>query len=447
MTGTREQQCAKKPGCRGNLVRVEGLEPPRLAAPEPKSGASANFATPATARVLASRAGLGERARGLARGQARGQNTAKPTPASGAPLPDRPATATLRQIGGPTVPPEGPLCLALAHNEGRLIADFLDHHRGLGCTGFLIVDDRSTDQTRAVLQAAPDVMLFEPVEGSTYREHKRTWRAELLDAHAQGRWVVPADVDERLVWRDVEHRPLSSLIADLQAEGAEAMFCTMVDMYRPGGLDVQAFDGSGPITSAIRHFDDPARDPLACRMYALPRRFAARWPTPEVGTFGGARDRLFYGGAARFGPLRRALARLFSPVRSPVLTPLSRLRERALRSIFAPRKGRLTEINLTKLGLIRWKRGSMFYGGPHSVKPAYRLSRETGVLLHYAFAAGAEGIAYIAERGQHDGGSGHYKTMLGAARTGAVARLDYAGTSEFTCSQVLSAFFAGNRER
>ena len=29
------------------VVRVEGLEPPRLTAPEPKSGASTNFATPA----------------------------------------------------------------------------------------------------------------------------------------------------------------------------------------------------------------------------------------------------------------------------------------------------------------------------------------------------------------------------------------------------------------
>ena len=34
-------------GCSPGVVRVEGLEPPRLAAPEPKSGASANFATPA----------------------------------------------------------------------------------------------------------------------------------------------------------------------------------------------------------------------------------------------------------------------------------------------------------------------------------------------------------------------------------------------------------------
>ena len=35
------------------MVRVEGLEPPRLAAPEPKSGASTNFATPALCGLLA----------------------------------------------------------------------------------------------------------------------------------------------------------------------------------------------------------------------------------------------------------------------------------------------------------------------------------------------------------------------------------------------------------
>ena len=32
------------------MVRMKGLEPPRLAAPEPKSGASTNFATPAVDR-------------------------------------------------------------------------------------------------------------------------------------------------------------------------------------------------------------------------------------------------------------------------------------------------------------------------------------------------------------------------------------------------------------
>ncbi len=37
----------KDPENQGLFVRVKGLEPPRLSAPEPKSGASANFATPA----------------------------------------------------------------------------------------------------------------------------------------------------------------------------------------------------------------------------------------------------------------------------------------------------------------------------------------------------------------------------------------------------------------
>ena len=34
------------------MVRLEGLEPPRLAAPEPKSGASTNFATAARFECL-----------------------------------------------------------------------------------------------------------------------------------------------------------------------------------------------------------------------------------------------------------------------------------------------------------------------------------------------------------------------------------------------------------
>ncbi len=40
----------QNPSCRAtriNYVRMEGLEPPRLAAPDPKSGAATNYATSA----------------------------------------------------------------------------------------------------------------------------------------------------------------------------------------------------------------------------------------------------------------------------------------------------------------------------------------------------------------------------------------------------------------
>ena len=45
--GPKSRKSAKWLICKEWVVRVEGLEPPRLAAPEPKSGASTNFATPA----------------------------------------------------------------------------------------------------------------------------------------------------------------------------------------------------------------------------------------------------------------------------------------------------------------------------------------------------------------------------------------------------------------
>ncbi len=38
--------------CTLKRVRVEGLEPPSLAAPDPKSGVSTNFTTPAFNRTL-----------------------------------------------------------------------------------------------------------------------------------------------------------------------------------------------------------------------------------------------------------------------------------------------------------------------------------------------------------------------------------------------------------
>ena len=45
-----------------NMVRVKGLEPPRLAAPEPKSGASTNSATPARRRRACQRSRLTSKA-------------------------------------------------------------------------------------------------------------------------------------------------------------------------------------------------------------------------------------------------------------------------------------------------------------------------------------------------------------------------------------------------
>lgn len=47
--GAREKSDEVREGfLRGKMVRAEGLEPPHLTAPDPKSGVSANFTTRAS---------------------------------------------------------------------------------------------------------------------------------------------------------------------------------------------------------------------------------------------------------------------------------------------------------------------------------------------------------------------------------------------------------------
>ncbi|MFZ5710653.1 MAG: hypothetical protein ACOY4T_13410 [Pseudomonadota bacterium] len=61
---------------------------------------------------------------------------------------------------------------------------------------------------------------------------------------------------------------------------------------------------------------------------------------------------------------------------------------------------------------MKWRRGLRFSGGVHAVSRPLRLSDRSAVLLHFKFTRGAEGLAYIAERGEHVGRGYHYRHMV-----------------------------------
>src|SRR5690606_9889559 len=90
-------------------------------------------------------------------------------------------SAHLQLVSEPPPPDYRLPCVALAHNEKHIFPEFLTHYRSLGVDRFFIVDDHSTDGSRAFLEAQPDVIIFEPIKGSSYSRDKRHWRAELLD--------------------------------------------------------------------------------------------------------------------------------------------------------------------------------------------------------------------------------------------------------------------------
>lgn len=316
---------------------------------------------------------------------------------------------SVRQVTQREIPEGGALCLALAHNEAPRMEDFLRHHRKLGVAHFLILDDNSTDRTADMLRDEPDVTLFAPVD-STYRTHKVAWRSEILDAHANGRWVLVPDLDELFIFPFCERRPLASFTAHLDREGAEAVFTPMIDMYADAPLTRALYWPGDSMLAAFPYFDAEGY-----RLIPPKRKHRLRFPTPSLDLYGGARERLFYNvpvrgrknprprwAVRRFGHLKRSMSPTF----------LERVGNRLAR-MAARKKVRHPPLLASKIGLLKWRKGIRFSGGPHAVSEALPLSQSWGALLHFKFIDFATQIDYKAERGQHCGESAHYKLLQG----------------------------------
>lgn len=146
------------------------------------------------------------------------------------------------------------LVVAVARNERLLMPHFLRHYRQLGVRHFVLVDNLSDDGTRAYLQAQPDVLLYSADTEYRHSHYGVAWQQAVLGAHALGKWVVLADIDEFLVYPGCEHLSLADWLALRDAEGAEAVSTLMVDMYPAGDLAQADFSRDAPFEVA-RHFD------------------------------------------------------------------------------------------------------------------------------------------------------------------------------------------------
>lgn len=339
--------------------------------------------------------------------------------------------AHVAQVGAQKVKDGSVACVALTHNEMPILPDFLEHYRSLGSVSFFIVDDCSDDGSREFLMSQPDVTVFEPKPHSTFAQHKREWRAELLDAFAEGQWCLAPDIDEHLVYRNCETRPLSALLDDLDAEGASALHCIMLDMYADLPLADHEYKGNG-----LRQAFPLTDGPDAYLMLPAPRRYRAKYPTPRMLCHGGMRDRVFYRPERKPSGLTAAALAHFAgidgPLRPGPVRSLGAAFARRMARSFMPKEPFIC----TKLTVIRWQKGQQFSGGAHSVQQELRISDHSAALLHFKFARGVSAIEYTAARGQHAGGSVHYRHML--ERQEVLRRSPvYSGTVRYTDSSSL----------
>ena len=174
------------------------------------------------------------------------------------------------------------LGFAVLRNEIQRLPYFLEHHRRLGVSHFLFVDNGSTDGSAEWLSGQEDVSLWRT--GDSYKASRfgLDWLNGLLMRHGSGHWCLTLDADELLVYPDHEKRDLRELTGWLDARQADFLAALMLDLYPKGPVGTQSYAaGQNPI-EVLPYFDPVGYD------RTLMPRFG------HVSIRGGARRRHFF---------------------------------------------------------------------------------------------------------------------------------------------------------
>lgn len=255
------------------------------------------------------------------------------------------------------------LGFATVRNEAVRLPWFLDHHRRLGVSHFLIVDNGSDDGTTDFLAAQPDVSLW--VTDSSYKASRFgvDWITWLLMRHGHGHWCLTVDADELLIYPYHDSRDLRALTEWLDRQGRPMMGAMMLDLYPKGPVGDHPYSaGDDPLTAL--HWFDPSG-------YGI----RVQQPMGNLWIQGGPRARMFFAAEPRRAP------------------------------------------TLNKVPLVRWHWRYAYVNSTHSLLPP-RLNRiyetdgseaPSGLLLHTKFLQTVVDRARVEQaRGEHFSNSALY---------------------------------------
>ncbi|MEO9874996.1 MAG: glycosyltransferase family 2 protein [Anderseniella sp.] len=136
---------------------------------------------------------------------------------------------------GPAAPGSGVACVGVMKNERLRIEDFLNHYRELDVSGFVLIDNGSTDGTLEYALEQPDCTVFSTTSSYSASGFGSQWINAAVDMCGLGnRWLVVADLDELLVYDQCEKCSLADLAGLLNGADLDALPCLMLDMYDDG---------------------------------------------------------------------------------------------------------------------------------------------------------------------------------------------------------------------
>ncbi|WP_417597774.1 glycosyltransferase family 2 protein [Pararhodobacter oceanensis] len=186
--------------------------------------------------------------------------------------------------------PRDILLFCTLRNEAARLPYFLRHYRALGVRHFLIVDNASTDGSREMLAAQPDVSLWHT--GASYRAARfgMDWLQGLLMKYGHGHWCVTVDADELLIYPHHLTRPLPALTDWLEGEGESVFGALMLDLYPKGPITAQSYTPGQDPSEVLTHYD--------AGNYTITRKN----DTQALWIQGGPRSRTFFADTPQRGP-------------------------------------------------------------------------------------------------------------------------------------------------
>ena len=147
------------------------------------------------------------------------------------------------------------LAVVVVRNEAARLPYFLNHHRRLGVSHFLVVDNGSDDGTVELLQDQPDVSLWRTKASYRASRFGLDWTNWLLLRYGRRHWCLTLDADELLVYPHWETRPLPALTRWLDGLGVPALAAMMLDMYPQGPLAAQEYRAGDDPLAILQWFD------------------------------------------------------------------------------------------------------------------------------------------------------------------------------------------------
>ena len=129
----------------------------------------------------------------------------------------------------------GVACVGVMKNERPRIEDFLNHYRMLDVSGFVLIDNGSTDGTVEYALEQADCAVFSTANSYPASGFGSRWINAAVDiCGLRNRWLVVADLDELLVYDRCEKHKLPDLAGLLKKANLDALPCLMLDMYDDG---------------------------------------------------------------------------------------------------------------------------------------------------------------------------------------------------------------------